>query len=131
MSVSIVASEFYAYRMPLTPPFISARGTVGSVVNFITIVRGEQDGFPLYGIGESAPRGPGLTGDDLQGIGRVISLAGERLRGLILPSDPNTAVTRIGKFLDNLTQQIRGSHGRNSKPYRGSLSGIEMALLDL
>jgi L-alanine-DL-glutamate epimerase-like enolase superfamily enzyme len=133
MSVSIVAVEFYAYRIPLTPHFVWAFGAVKSATNIITILHSEQDGVPLIGIGESAPRSPRLTGDYWDGIQHVMRFAAERLNNFELPTDPGATVAFIAKFMDGLAQSIRASSGAagDVKLFRGTLSGIEMALLDL
>lgn len=133
MPVSIALAEFYAYRVPLTSPFVWALGTVKSATNIVTILHGECDGRAISGRGELAPRGPGLTGDDWNGIPRTMVIAAERLIGLTLPHEPRTTVEFIASFMASLNKQIRVAFGktRSAKLFRGCLSGIEMALLDL
>ena len=133
MSLSITSAEFYAYRVPLTSSYFWAHGTVKSVTNCITILHGECNGNSHSGIGESAPRGPRLTGDYWNEVGPVMSFTAERLASLKLPSDAGAAVAAIASFMAGLVQKIRSSTGapKGVKLFRGTLSGIEMALLDL
>lgn len=132
MSFAITSVELYTYRVPLTSRFVWAFGTVKSVTHIITILHGEQNGIAITGVGESAPRGV-LTGDYWNEVERVMSFAAERLKIVKLPSDPGAAVASITGFMDSLAQAIRASSSAvgKLKLFRGALSGIEMALLDL
>ncbi|MEX2129186.1 MAG: mandelate racemase/muconate lactonizing enzyme family protein [Xanthobacteraceae bacterium] len=134
MPISITEVESYVYRVPLTSAFAWARGTMSDVTNIVTVVHGELNGASLAGIGESLPRGPDVTGDVWDGIGDVIGAVGDRLYKLELPaSDPSSSVGFIAELMASLGQQIQAAatETENSKPYRGTLSGIEMALLDI
>jgi L-alanine-DL-glutamate epimerase-like enolase superfamily enzyme len=133
MSLAITSVELCAYRIPLTSRYVWAHGAVKSVTNIITILHGEQSGVAVTGIGESAPRGPRLTGDYWNGVRRVMGFAAEQLKTVRLASDPSAAVASITGFMDSLGQAISASSGAvgTSRLFRGALSGIEMALLDL
>lgn len=133
MTVSVTGVEFYLYRMPLTASFTWAFGDVKSVTNIITVLHGRGKGVVFKGIGESAPRGPRLTGDIWEGIRRTMTLAAERICGQSLPDSPDAYLPFIANLMSDLAASTAGHVGDagDAKRFRGSLCGIEMALLDL
>lgn len=132
MTVSVSAIEFYVCRVPLTSAFVWARGSVTAVTNIVTVIYGEADGRPLSGIGESAPRGPALTGDISQGLPSALQFAGTRLLGSEIPTDSAEAAL---EWISGFTRRLKLPKPNNAppdfKPFRGTFCGIEMALLDL
>ena len=132
MTVSISAIEFYVYRAPLKSTFVWAHGKVTSVTNIVVVVYGEAAGDLAWGLGESVPRGPGLTGDIPTELSTVLVYAGDRLLGKKIPTDSASASLEwIADFMTRLKPPLPSRAPAEFKAFRGTFSGIEMALLDL
>jgi D-alanine-D-alanine ligase-like ATP-grasp enzyme/L-alanine-DL-glutamate epimerase-like enolase superfamily enzyme/acylphosphatase len=129
----IVQSHVLEYTMPLKRPFGTARGTTRSATNFLIRLTGDLDGAPCAGTGEANPRGR-LTGDDPEASWRFALEAVEHLVDRELPlTAPADAVAGVRAVMSDLDQlaAARALDRNRAKPYRGTLFGIEVALLDL
>lgn len=127
--VRIARASAYQYRVPLKRPFSTSRHTTTRSMNIL--IELEVNG--VVGIGEAAPRGK-LTGDI-----RVRNWV--MTRGLLALCDGATldvstreaALESVRKIYARLLLRAkhRSRDGNRTKPYRGLLSGFEIALLDL
>lgn len=126
----------YQYRMPLKRPYGTARDVITESVNFVVRLYGTRGERTIEGVGESQPRHE-LTGDgspDNISAWKFLHTALSSLEGteLDLTSRAN-AVGAVRVAMAGLDQLARREaeeiHG--AKPFRGTLLGIEVALLDL
>lgn len=122
------------YRMPLKRPYGTARGVTRSSKNFLIRLFANQEGTPVVGVGEAQPRHR-LTGDVSVDLAwDFLREAAEKLRdrslGLNSPAEALDSVRAVMADLADLAQE-RADERNEKKPYRGTLLGIEVALLDL
>lgn len=126
----------YQYRMPLKRPYGTARDVITESVNFVVRLYGTRGDRMIEGIGESQPRHE-LTGDgspDNISAWAFLHTALSSLEGTELDLTSRAAavdaVRAVMARLDRLAhREAEEIHG--SKPFRGTLLGIEVALLDL
>lgn len=126
----------YKYRMPLKRPYGTARDVITESVNFVVRLYGTHPGGTIEGVGECQPRHE-LTGDgapDNRSAWAFLHTALSSLDGTELDLTSRTtavgAVREVMAGLDRLTHRdAEEIHG--AKPFRGTLLGIEVALLDL
>lgn len=123
------------YQMPLKRPYGTARGVTTHSINFLVMVTAEGSGRTVRGIGECQPR-HALTGDggkDRTAAWDFLRAAADWLRDRTIEcSDPSTAVKSVRDLMRDL-QPVAAAHADDSnraKPYRGTMLGIEVALLD-
>jgi L-alanine-DL-glutamate epimerase-like enolase superfamily enzyme len=135
MDVTITAVDVLEYRMPLTRGFGTSRGTVRSSRNLIVRLEAAgADGAPLTALGEAAPRGPRITGDTVEGSWELLVAAAQQLLGRTLQVSDRagsldavrTCMASVGELA---TDRAERRHG--DRPFRGTLAGVDMALLDL
>lgn len=122
------------YRMPLKRPYGTARGVTRSSKNFLIRLFADHEGSPVVGIGEAQPRHR-LTGDVSVDLAWVfLQEAAEKLRDRSLelngPAEALDSVRAVMADLADLAQE-KADERNEKKPYRGTLLGIEVALLDL
>src|SRR5699024_5995168 len=122
------------YRMPLKRPFGTSRYVTTATTNFLVRVHAELDGHHLMGVGEAQPRNK-LTGDiNTNKAWQFFIEAAESLQGaqisLASPGEARATIRGILKDLGNLAQQ-RSTKANRDRPFRGSLLGLEIALLDI
>jgi D-alanine-D-alanine ligase-like ATP-grasp enzyme/L-alanine-DL-glutamate epimerase-like enolase superfamily enzyme/acylphosphatase len=123
-SVRITRARALAYQVPM-------RKKVRT--NYLVLLElTDAHGRTVEGIGESQPREE-LTGDSEEHSWPYLEAALRSLneRELTL-GDSESNLTQVRELQDELSQLARKlNHDRNQKrPYRGTLLGIEMALLD-
>ena len=126
----------YRYRMPLKRPYGTARELITESVNFIVQINGSHGDSWFEGVGEGQPRHQ-LTGDgapDNASAWAFLHTALSSLDGAALDLSTRTAaVTAVREVMARLDQlahrEAEAIHG--PKPFRGTLLGIEVALLDL
>lgn len=126
----ISKAECYKAVVPLIKPFSTSRFTSTKSTNYI--IRLECDG--CVGIGEAAARGAKLTGDHKKNISSVIEKMLEIVNeGIIDFSDDKSALVSIEAIYTELEECASGnaSEANKDKPFRGLLSGFDIALLDL
>lgn len=126
----IAKAECYKAVVPLIKPFSTSRFTSTKSTNYI--VRLECDG--LVGIGEAAARGTKLTGDHKKYNSGII----EKMLDIVSEStidfsDKESALTSIKAIYSELEAcAVENARKVNeNKPFRGILSGFDIALLDL
>ena len=132
-TATIIDARAYEYVMPFRKGFGTARGISTRAQNTVVVLTAEVGAERVVGLGESAPRGPDVTGDLTAGsweflraaldtlLGHHISLA-ERERSL---DDVRAEMAALFELAD------RHAAGAVPRPFRGLLSGIDMALVDL
>ncbi|WP_022919014.1 Mur ligase family protein [Ruania albidiflava] len=126
----------YRYLMPLKRPYGTARALITESTNFIVHLYGSHNGAAVEGVGESQPRHE-LTGDgapDNRSAWAFLHSALVALEGAELDLTTRTTavdgVRTVMADLDRLAQrEAEEVHG--PKPFRGTLLGVEVALLDL
>lgn len=126
----IARAECYKAVVPLIKPFSTSRFTSTKSTNYI--IRLECDG--LVGIGEAAARGTKLTGDHKKYNSGII----EKMLDIVSEStidfsDKESALTSIKAIYSELEAcAVENARKVNeNKPFRGILSGFDIALLDL
>jgi L-alanine-DL-glutamate epimerase-like enolase superfamily enzyme len=135
MDVTITAVDVLEYRMPLTRGFGTARGTVRSSRNLVVRLEAVgADGGCVTGLGEAAPRGPRITGDTVEGSWGLLVAAAHQLLGRTLRvSDRTCSLDAVRTCMVSAGELAREKaeprHG--ARPFRGTLAGVDMALLDL
>lgn len=135
--VTLRSASALDYVMPLKRPYGTARGTTRSTRNFIVRLYGvASDGRVIEGQGECQPR-HALTGDGaLRGslAWNFLCAACEELRGRELDvTDRHRSVASVRSAMREL-ERLAKRHADSSnadKPFRGTLLGVEVALLDL
>lgn len=133
-SLIIGRTHAIQYRMPLKRPFGTARFVTKATTNFLVQLHAEFDGRIITGVGEAQPRNK-LTGDvNNRAAWKFFTEATETLKGVELQvGSPEKALTSIRsamKKLNDLADQ-RSQEINRDRPFRGSLLGLEIALLDL
>ena len=134
--LTITGVSAYRYRMPLKRPYGTARGITRGSTNFIVQLEGLVGGASFTGLGECQPRHV-LTGDggkSRNSAWRFLKSALALLEGATLDvSTRDAALAAVREHMTKLTRLARRKatkiHG--DKPFRGTLLGIEVALLDV
>lgn len=133
-TIEIQRSHALNYRMPLKNPFGTARFVVTASTNFIVQLHAEVDGRHLTGVGEAQPRNH-LTGDLTKAKAWVFfqkaveAVQGRELNVGSLP-EAKESVRAIMREISKLAA-ANSTKVNRQRPFRGSLLGIEVALLDL
>lgn len=121
------------YRMPLKRPYGTARGITRGSKNFLLRIYGSSGNGEYVGVGESQPRHR-LTGDiNIERAWDFLQNAAKRLSGKVISNEDNdAAISSIRGIMADMEALAHDqSEERNSnKPFRGTLLGIEIALLD-
>lgn len=124
------------YRMPLKRSYGTARGTTTSGINFLVQIAAEHDGRALEGVGECQPR-HALTGDggkDRVAAWGFVCAAVDQLDGRTLSFvDRASALDEVRTIIADL-DALAVEHADDSnreRPFRGTMLGIEIALLDI
>lgn len=124
------------YRMPLKRPYGTARGVTRASSNFLVFISTSLDGKALVGVGECQPR-HNLTGDGDKrrtAAWRFLSVACATLQGREIPiSSPDEAIGVVRALMGELSDiaESLAMPAHKSKPFRGTMLGIEVAMLDL
>lgn len=118
------------YTMPLRNPFSTSRHTTTRSTNYVVRLSSAQHA----GIGEAAARGSKLTGDNRKLNGAVIEAMLAVLQGSALACESREqalqSIAAVYRQLESVAQGFATRQNRH-KPFRGLLSGFEIALLDL
>ena len=130
--LTVTGVRLYEYVMPMKTGFGTARGVTDKARNFIVRIDGDRDGEILTGVGEGVPRGA-LTGDSRDGSWSFLVEAGGQLEGRRIPLvDPQSSLDTVRAIVAELGELAEKNASRRvAKPFRGALSGIDIALLDL
>ncbi|MCC5903058.1 MAG: hypothetical protein JJT87_14185 [Halomonas sp.] len=123
-------AECYKVVVPLIKPFATSRFTSTKSTGYI--IRLECDG--VVGIGEAAARGHRLTGDHKKYISGVIDKMLEIVSESTIDfSSKESALASIKAIYSDLERcAVENAKKVNkNKPFRGMLSGFDIALLDL
>ncbi|AQU81878.1 MULTISPECIES: hypothetical protein [unclassified Halomonas] len=126
----IFKAECYKTVVPLKRPFSTSRFTSTKSTNYI--IRLECEG--VVGVGEAAARGYKLTGDHKKTLPSVIEQMLEITRESYIDlSSKDKALESIRLILSKLEKCAadNASEINKKKPFRGILSGFDIALLDL
>jgi D-alanine-D-alanine ligase-like ATP-grasp enzyme/L-alanine-DL-glutamate epimerase-like enolase superfamily enzyme len=122
--------------MPLKRPYGTARGVTKAATNFLITVVGTAKDSSFTGVGECQPR-HALTGDgDRRGQAAwgFLTAAAKQLHSKTLPvENREQAIAGIRKLMANLDDLARehADDSNRDRPFRGTLLGIEVALLDV
>ncbi|NEE04095.1 CapA family protein [Phytoactinopolyspora halotolerans] len=128
--------QTYRYRMPLKRPYGTARGLTRSATNFLVAVTAEQAGRRHTGIGECQPRHV-LTGDgrrDGRAAWGFLIAAVQHVHGRTISlADPDAATSDVRALMAELNTLSReyADESNRDRAFRGTLLGIEVALLDV
>ncbi|PCF93843.1 enolase C-terminal domain-like protein [Vreelandella nigrificans] len=128
--LKISKAECYKVVVPLIKPFSTSRATSTKSTNYL--IRLECDG--IAGVGEAAARGSKLTGDHKKYISGVVGKMLEIVSESIVDfSDKESALTSVKAIYSELEAcAVENAKKVNKdKPFRGILSGFDIALLDL
>jgi D-alanine-D-alanine ligase-like ATP-grasp enzyme/L-alanine-DL-glutamate epimerase-like enolase superfamily enzyme/acylphosphatase len=127
-SLHITQAQAYSYRVPQTK-FSAHRS-----INFIVRLKATtSDGRHIEGLGEGQPRS-WRTGDDAGNSWKYLAEAvGQLCDELICTDGSSQALDAVRAYMESFTQL---AHDHSSKlghphPFRGTMLGIEIALLDL
>ncbi|QSB15249.1 CapA family protein [Natronosporangium hydrolyticum] len=136
MEISLTRVRAVRYQMPLKRAYGTARGVTTAGVNFLLVLGAEGSGQPFEGLGECQPR-HALTGDggkDRVSAWQFLCAATDALAGRRLRFDgPAEAVASVRSAMAELNP-IAVAHAEEQdrdRPFRGTLLGIETALLDV
>ena len=121
------------YVIPLRRPFATARSVRTNARNFIVKLDAEHGGRPLSGLGEATPRGRLITGDFEEKSWNFLVGALQKVTDQSLSIEsPCSARTEIRRYMESLHDYASDcAAGIHPRPFRGTLCGIEMAMLDL
>jgi D-alanine-D-alanine ligase-like ATP-grasp enzyme/L-alanine-DL-glutamate epimerase-like enolase superfamily enzyme/acylphosphatase len=123
----------YEYVMPMKRGFGTARGVVNQARNIVISLEGHHGETDVAGVGEAAPRSARLTGDTMEGSWAFLLEAAKSLEGAEIPlgsyEESLDGIRSIMADLGRLAIKLAPEENP-TKPYRGILSGIDMALLD-
>jgi L-alanine-DL-glutamate epimerase-like enolase superfamily enzyme len=132
----ITRASAIRYQMPLKRPYGTARGVTKASINFLVQLAATTGTEVIQGVGECQPR-HALTGDG--GKDRVAAwafacAAARHLQGRTVrfsdQPDAIGAVREIMRELSGLAQQHADATNQD-RPFRGTLLGAEVALLDV
>ncbi|MDN6637671.1 MAG: acylphosphatase [Yaniella sp.] len=127
-TLSITQIRTYAYRVPERPGSTSRPTNV-----VVTVTANAPDGTRIQGVGEGQPRG-WRTGDDAGDYWAFLAVAAKELPGYNIaisePAEALDAVRDVMKGIEELAQS-RAEEPQHKHPFRGTMLGIEVALLDL
>lgn len=133
-TIVIERSHALNYRMPLKRPFGTARHVTKATTNFIAQLHSTIDGRRITGVGESQPRNK-LTGDlNNTQAWQFFLEATESVQGREISADDiASALTSIRGIMADLAELAsqRSTEANRERPFRGSLLGLEIALLDV
>lgn len=126
----ITRATAHEFRIP------SSRGRrVGDPYDHNVIVRLDAVGLAatIQGVGEASPRGRSVTGDDQQASWRFLRSALDRVEGVTISSDPAQSRAEISVLLADLGRMAAdiAPEGRPEPPFRGMLTGLDAALVDI
>lgn len=133
-TLTITRVRFYEYVMPMRRGFGTSRGVTERARNIVIQLAGEHAGRSVVGVGEGVPRSAALTGDTKQGSWSFLLRAGRYIEGrrLTLGNRVSSldAIRAVMVELQDLAAEAPPK-ANPTKPYRGTLAGIDIALLDL
>lgn len=123
--VRIGQARALAYKVPQDGPVR---------VNYVVLLEAQDSaGTTIQGIGEGQPRGE-LTGDEANASGDFLENLLHKLHQVELPvEDPAESVKMVKSLMKDFAG-LAAEHAadpQNKRPYRGTLLGVETALLDL
>lgn len=126
--VRITHAHAYTYRVPER-----STSTVRPI-NVVVVVKAETaDGRQVEGYGEGQPRS-WRTGDDAGDYWKFVSEAAEMLPGQTIDlSDADAAIKAVQSTMSTFKDlaRRRTEDAKVKRPFRGSMLGFEVALLDL
>lgn len=132
--ITIGRTHAIQYRMPLKRPFGTSRHVTKATTNFLVRLQAEFEGRTVAGVGEAQPRNK-LTGDvNSRTAWKFFNRAAKAIQGVTLQVDSaeeaiasiRSVMSDLGELADQDSQDVN-----RERPFRGSLLGIEIALLDL
>ncbi len=132
-SIRLVRCTVVAYESRLRRPFVTARSSTQGNTNYIITLTAEHRGKKLTAVGEATPRGP-LTGDPRRHVWPFLTRAMDHLHDTrIDAADPEACLNAIREQVSALAAIAREVANRpgGPMPLRGSIAGVETALLDL
>lgn len=132
-SMAITRAFCLSYSMPLKRAFSTSRGQTTTSNNYLVVVHGRAaDGTLHVGCGEGQPRKT-LTGDAPRDSWRFLTETCDALVGQALDlDDPSKAVDSVRQVMKPIRAAAqRQVKEHRTRPFRGTLLGIEVALLDL
>lgn len=133
-TIVIERAHAIQYRMPLKRPFGTARFVTKATTNFLVRLHAEDDGRRIAGVGEAQPRYK-LTGDlNNRAAWTFFTEATGTLKGAELQAGSSAeALDSIRSIMEDLSDLAgqRSQEANRDRPFRGSLLGLEIALLDL
>ncbi|WP_165367336.1 hypothetical protein, partial [Phytoactinopolyspora endophytica] len=129
-TVTVAQATALEFRVPSSR---GARSDGSYAHNVIIRLRATRAGDSLEGVGEAAPRTRIVTGDTPRGSWRFLDAALRELRGTTITPGVATARAEIGKLMADLGLLAERTLRTTvpGAPYRGTLAGVECALLDL
>lgn len=124
-AIRIVRARAFSYKVPVDGPIRS---------NFVVVLHAkDQDGAVVEGAGEGQPRGR-LTGDATEASWDFLHSLLERIYQVVLPAgNPSLALQVVRQLMKEFSEYAaeHSVNSENRRPYRGTLLGVETALLDL
>lgn len=129
-AISVSCAKVHKYTVPLKRPFSTSRHTSTQSTNYLVVLASVD----RIGVGEAAARGIKLTGDIRSSMPLVANEMVAYVNSKkINISDNESAINSIRDVYTGLTR-IANKHAQSrnkKKPFRGLLSGFDIALLDL
>lgn len=135
-NLTLSSIKAIAYRMPLKRAYGTARGTTRAGNNFLVCIVGVRGNDQFHGVGECQPRHK-LTGDgasDRVAAWSFLCAAVDTIQDRELDfSTPEEAVSIVRGLMKELRELavICSDESNRARPFRGTLLGIEVALLDV
>ncbi|NEE01438.1 acylphosphatase [Phytoactinopolyspora halotolerans] len=129
-SIEIARVRAIELRVPSSK---GSRPGDGYAHNVVITLDATVDGRAVGGAGEACPRGRTLTGDTGRGSWRFLSAALKRLHGARVRTDPGAVSADVSQLIADLRALARRmvKVAMPGEPYRGTMAGLEAALLDL
>lgn len=127
-SVNIAQARGYSYKVPQTT------ASTSRPTNYLVVIKGTTaDGRQIEGLGEGQPRS-WRTGDDAGDSWEFLSRALEQLQGQdISTSEPAEVLVQVRNYMNSLVELAHqvSSDEAHRRPFRGTMLGVEIAVLDL
>lgn len=128
--ITVDRSAVFEHWQPREPASATYSTTLN---NYLLRLTGTAQGANIVGIGECQPRGRS-TGDERDASWHFLDQAARGLSELTLPlGDQSETLGAVRRAMDDLRQSARRGSAAGERPiaFRGTLLGIETAILDL
>lgn len=131
-ALTITGVRLHEYVSPVGRGSSVSRSVTDGARNLVVRLEGSHGWHPLVGVGEGAPR-DGLTGDSPDGSWSFLLEAGRRLEGTRIPvTDRDSSLDGVRVVMAELRELAdKEATSDTPKPFRGTLAGIDVALLDI